>query len=57
MGYLDKVDCQISSVVAMVNDILAMSRFESDQMPLEWGVFAIGDFPRDADLGVNGDRF
>ena len=58
MGYLHKVDSQISSVAAMVNDILDLGRFESEQMPLEWGVFAIGDLLREArnEVGLEGQR-
>lgn len=42
-GYLDKVDAQVSSVVAMVNDVLDISRLEDGQMPVELEEVVIGE--------------
>ena len=48
LGYLAKVDNQVSSVVNMVNDVLDVSRLEGDQMPVEIEEDLVGAILRDA---------
>ncbi|MBT5705257.1 MAG: hybrid sensor histidine kinase/response regulator [Verrucomicrobia bacterium] len=48
LGYLAKVDKQVSSVVNMVNDVLDVSRLEGGQMPVEIEEDSLGDILRDA---------
>ncbi len=52
LGYLDKVDSQVSSVVAMVNDVLDISRLEDGQMPVEIDELVIGELVRDVREGT-----
>ena len=55
LGYLDKVDRQVASVVAMVNDVLDISRLEDEQMPLEQEDVIIGEILSEAREGTGLD--
>lgn len=42
LGYLDKVDQQVSNVIDMVNNVLDLSRLEGGKMPVKIGVVELG---------------
>ncbi len=52
IGYLEKVDSQVSAVVTMVNDVLDISRLEGGQMPVEIEDVVIGDLLREVKDGA-----